>query len=494
MLLTTSLIGSALAVDRYVTHGNDYGPGQTPLNGSLRLALTSLPTNNDVPCRILFRSHVTGVDLSLGGKIETEALGPLTFETEGQSCYISGAEIEVDVPRGSQVTMSKLSFDETLQFIGPRVVTASNCSFTGEHTFVGGLGHFIVSTSNWAPAEIGQVSKIVLNNCVASGSWEDGIQAKHWTPEDIDVDVIFCQFHNNVDDGFEVENFGENLSPEGGGIKGSILLSDANNNNNGFNINEGDDGNVDMTIAGCSASNSSDSGIEVKERAAGANYAIINGFTAGWSSGEGVLVKEADAGAITTTLSFIDSYFSGSQGVQVDEREGGSGLPAVTTTVLFTDVDAYSNTSHGFEIQTSGKHKVDVNPGGGGVGSYFNYNGKTGFKVDNPGPQDSNVELNNAEARFNIERGFYINQKNARIGCWLEGCYIDDNFSTDVWLRSRDWNGPRNTCSMETSSSNGIYGSIVLVPDPAPTWPNAAPPINSYTNWILSLFAHDNHQ
>jgi hypothetical protein len=175
------------------------------------------------------------------------------------------------------------------------------------------------------------------------------------------IDVTGSHFTRNgrfdpedLDDGFDIDEYDE------GGISGSVSSSSANKNyEEGFDFNENDpdagatgDLEIEMTLV--SANHNVEEGIDLEEDDdfgdGGDLIAVMNGIeTIGNAGGDGGLkIREKEAGNLEVELTNVVSGRNETSGIYLRESSGGNSLVRIEAT------ESARNANHGIELLESG--------------------------------------------------------------------------------------------------------------------------------------------
>ena len=233
-------------------------------------------------------------------------------------------------------------------------VTVLGCRFVGN-------GFGVLDRDGLRVNEGGEGSlRLTVRTALAHGNGADGIEVDERGAGDVHVDVFGAQLTGNgsftaldFDDGFDIDEYND------GGIFGQVVFSNVSNNwEEGLDFNEnnaGDlrvdlllveangnreeaidyeedddfagDGDLVTTMTGIRANGNGvddgDGAVKIREKGVGRPQAVLNGIETLANAYDGVNIREDDAGDLQASVSQANSQDNDGDGVSFDERGAG---------------------------------------------------------------------------------------------------------------------------------------------------------------------------
>jgi uncharacterized alkaline shock family protein YloU len=208
--------------------------------------------------------------------------------------------------------------------------------------------------------------RLTLSRVLAADNAADGVEIDERGAGDVHIDVSQTQFMRNgkfdpadLDDGFDIDEYDD------GGILGRVVLSTASNNyEEGFDFNENNPGDlrVDMTLV--SATRNGEEGIDLEEDddfgGGGDLVTVMRGITTmgNGDAADGALkIREKEDGNLDVTLTSILSTRNVGSGIFVRESSTGSSVVRIDRAISTHNkaglLDPFSK-GHGIEVLESG--------------------------------------------------------------------------------------------------------------------------------------------
>ena len=391
--------------DVIVTNSNDAGPG------SFRAAIALANANPSIES-IAFEPSVNTVDLEstvlypgsqdltiLGNKatINGAGAGGTAFRTNTVGADLTireltirdaagqGVHVEVD-PNATGTVAVSLSVVNIIDNTGHGVLVndqldpstqddvqpderGSNASvavIVVGSTFIG--NGFSVSDRDGLRVNEGGAGNLtlVLERTRAEGNAADGVEIDERGAGNVIIDVSTTHFTRNgvfdpadLDDGFDIDEYND------GDITGTIVSSSANHNfEEGFDINENNNGDLRVNFADVMANENGEEGIDLEEDDdfgnSGNLVTVMDGIKT-FGNGDGadgaLKIREKETGNLDVTLTNVISSHNIGSGIFVRESSGGNATVhienALSTANRAGSLDPFS-LGHGIELLESG--------------------------------------------------------------------------------------------------------------------------------------------
>lgn len=153
----------------------------------------------------------------------------------------------------------------------------------------------------------------------------DGIRVDERGDGDINAVIVTTHIDGNGGDGIELDEGGEggvdatmiNVTIDGNGFYNEEDLDD------GFDIDEADNGDIEVNLFKVSASDNMDEGLDFDEAGGGDVEIKLRRVTANNNTDEGIKIDEEDAGDIEAKISKTDVFENGDDGIQLTELGEG---------------------------------------------------------------------------------------------------------------------------------------------------------------------------
>ena len=404
-LSTTMSAGGGSSSTVLVTNSNDDGPG------SFRRAIAAASADSKV-ARIQFLGIVSTIrlqqtieftgpqDLTIignGAALDgARAAGPAFLATGGASLTVSGLDVRNAQAEGIAVEV-------------PATATGTIRLALFNVAIVNNLSHGVLVNDQEDPSTQEEVQPnpngsaasvdVSVFNCrfVHNGysvSDRDGLRVNEGGDGDLTITVKFTEAENNGADGIEidergagdvrVEMFGTRLTGNGpfdpndlddgfdideyddGSIIATVALSAANDNREeGFDFNENNNGDLRVTMQLVEANRNGEEGIDLEEDDdfgnSGDLVAVMTGIaTVGNGNGaDGALkIREKETGNLDVTLKNIFSADNFGSGIFVRESSGGSSVVRIERALMSGNklslLDGVLAGGHGIELLESG--------------------------------------------------------------------------------------------------------------------------------------------
>lgn len=178
-------------------------------------------------------------------------------------------------------------------------------------------------------SSIGVDLEIYNSNFIGNGTGAldfDGIRVDERSDGDISSWIVRSHIDGNGGDGIELDEAGN------GSIFSTMTNVTLNDNgfyneddlDDGFDIDEADDGNIQVNLYRVEVSNNRDEGLDFDEAGNGSISVTARNIIAEGNSDEAIKADEEDAGDITLNLTKITVLKSGDDGIQFTELGEGS--------------------------------------------------------------------------------------------------------------------------------------------------------------------------
>ena len=207
---------------------------------------------------------------------------------------------------------------------------------------------------------------LVLERTRAEGNGADGVEIDERGPGSASFDVSTTDFTRNgvfdpadLDDGFDIDEYND------GDITGTVANSSANRNyEEGFDFNENNNGDLRVNFTEVTANENGEEGIDLEEDDdfgnSGNLVTVMNGIRT-FGNGDGadgaLKIREKETGNLDVTLTNIISSHNIGSGIFVRESSGGNALihieNALSTANKAGTLDPFS-LGHGIELLESG--------------------------------------------------------------------------------------------------------------------------------------------
>jgi hypothetical protein len=208
--------------------------------------------------------------------------------------------------------------------------------------------------------------RLELTRVRAERNGADGVEIDERGAGDVHIDVYGSVFTRNgpldptdLDDGFDIDEYND------GSIVGTVVASSSNDNfEEGFDFNENNIGDLRVDMTGVEASGNGEEGIDLEEDddfAGGGDVVTVMDDVRTFGNGDGadgaLKIREKDAGNLTATLTNIAASHNVGSGVFVRESSGGNAVVNMAHVVSTANrsgvLDPFS-LGHGIELQESG--------------------------------------------------------------------------------------------------------------------------------------------
>ena len=316
--------------DVIVTSSNDAGAG------SFRAAIALANANPSIQT-IAFDPSVNTVDL----QSTVLYTGSQNLTIHGNKATINGAGAG-----GTAFLMNTLGADLTLQEL-----TVRDAAGHGVHVEVDPNATGTVAVSLYDVNLIGNKSHGVLVNDQLDPSTQEGVQ-----PDDRGSSASVAVV---VDDGFDIDEYND------GDITGTIVNSSANRNyEEGFDINENNNGDLRVDFAKVTANENGEEGIDLEEDddfGNSGNLVTVMTDIKTFGNGDGadgaLKVREKETGNLDVTLTNVISSHNIGSGIFVRESSGGNAVIHIENALSMANtagaLDPFS-LGHGIELLESG--------------------------------------------------------------------------------------------------------------------------------------------
>ena len=319
-----------------------------------------------------FRVNTSGADL---------ALNELTFrDTPGNGVHVEvlpGASGVVNVSLTDVDAIGNTGFgvlvndqlDPSTQDGVQPVATGSDASVNVSAIRSRFIGNgFSVSDRDGLRVNEGGVGSLslTLDQTIAEGNGADGIEIDERGTGNVNIDVTRTHFTRNgafdpadLDDGFDIDEYDD------GSIVGTVVNSSAVRNfEEGFDFNENNNGDLRVDFTDAEAYENGEEGIDLEEDDdfgnSGDLVTVMTGVTTfgnGDGADGGLKIREKQAGNLNVTLSNVISSHNIGSGIFVRESSGGNALVRIENVVSTSNkagaLDPFS-LGHGIEVLESG--------------------------------------------------------------------------------------------------------------------------------------------
>jgi hypothetical protein len=397
--------GQIVAGDVIVTSSNDTGPG------SFREAI--LRANGDASVRtIAFHPSVGTIELAS----EVLYTGSQDLTIDGNRATIDGASSGGTAFRvnttGADLTLTALTFrDAPGQGVHVEVLPSATGTVRVtlvDVTIVDNAGHGVLvndqvdpsTTDGVQPNANGSAASlevvVVDSRFIGNGfsvSDRDGLRVNEGGPGDLSLELTRTRAEQNGADGVEIDERGAGniyidvsrssfvrngpFDPEDlddgfdideyndGSIIGTVVASSATHNfEEGFDFNENNAGDLRVDMTGVVASENGEEGIDLEEDddfGGGGDLVTVMDDITTFGNGDGadgaLKIREKEAGNLTVTLTNIASSHNIGSGVFVRESSGGNAVVQIANVVSTANragaLDPFS-LGHGIQILESG--------------------------------------------------------------------------------------------------------------------------------------------
>jgi hypothetical protein len=207
---------------------------------------------------------------------------------------------------------------------------------------------------------------LVLERTNAEGNGADGVEIDERGAGNVTIDVTATDFTRNgvfdpadLDDGFDIDEYND------GDITGTIVNSSANRNyEEGFDINENNNGDLRVDFAKVTANENGEEGIDLEEDddfGNSGNLVTVMTDIKTFGNGDGadgaLKIREKETGNLDVTLTNVISSHNIGSGIFVRESSGGNAVISIENALSTANkagaLDPFS-LGHGIELLESG--------------------------------------------------------------------------------------------------------------------------------------------